>query len=807
MKKLYFLLALAAGFAIGCEKQPEPSTPTTPENPPAETTMDVSLTIPSEGAISVYNWVEGDKVLINGTVFTLKEGAGSKTGVFTGDKLEDRFYTIALPTRITSADVYASFNFAFQMQDGNAATAHLPLTVFMEDVPTLEGVVLSESWATEHQASFRSCGVLALDLTLPADAGTIDEIIIESAGVKFPLDNSGETRDDKLALSLSNVNGGAAVKAFLAVSEKELDLSSVKLTVVGENTYSVLLEQEISMGGGLLSQISVADASLWSLYSVVRGQGTEESPYILANALDVEQMKDLVQHGTTVWFEMSADIDMADVLNWEPLNVLDPFDYAVHFDGKGHTISNFSCADKKYTSFFGVLNGTCVNVTFDKPSVSTTENASSTGVVGGYAGASNGVSATVKNVTVKNASVSSAVTTGSTFPTGGIFGTIVNTAVEGCVFEGTVQNDSYGVETNPDRCPTGGIAGKANAACSFKDCTVSGTITSARCRYTGGIVGWVSPAEDTDITGCTNNAAITGGADRAAGIVGHYQQGTISGCVNNGAVECGLVGSVSGAGGIAGYTGAAKFVKCTNLGNVTGSKNAVGGIVGYTEGVASIESCYSNAVISSSTGRYTGGIVGGMKLANSTVANCYSAGKIENAGDQEAGGIVGSMMTGQKVSCCYSTAEIYAPRVVGGIVGRACNNTWKYNNACDNTVENCIAWNPVVKATAQGGVDATGGSGAIVGFTSFKNTLTAGWRNPAMEFTASDTTVNTLCDQPDCSPENPFVMGTTPGTALNYCCPYHGKAAESTATVSSIATSLGWSTDVWDLIGTYPVLK
>lgn len=38
-----------------------------------------------------------------------------------------------------------------------------------------------------------------------------------------------------------------------------------------------------------------------------------------------------------------------------------------------------------------------------------------------------------------------------------------------------------------------------------------------------------------------------------------------------------------------------------------------------------------------------------------------------------------------------------------------------------------------------------------------------------------------------------------------YIYPYHGKAAETTAT--SLAQSLGWSTDVWDLSGSEPKLK
>ena len=62
-------------------------------------------------------------------------------------------------------------------------------------------------------------------------------------------------------------------------------------------------------------------------------------------------------------------------------------------------------------------------------------------------------------------------------------------------------------------------------------------------------------------------------------------------------------------------------------------------------------------------------------------------------------------------------------------------------------------------------------------------------------------------DQPDCSPANPFVMGVTPGTAGKYGCPYHGKVASSTDTVTSLAVALGWDGSVWNLTGELPTLK
>ena len=52
--------------------------------------------------------------------------------------------------------------------------------------------------------------------------------------------------------------------------------------------------------------------------------------------------------------------------------------------------------------------------------------------------------------------------------------------------------------------------------------------------------------------------------------------------------------------------------------------------------------------------------------------------------------------------------------------------------------------------------------------------------------------------------------GTTPaGTSADaqYQAPYYGVAATSDATVSSIAQTLGWSSDVWDFSNPLPTLK
>ena len=104
--------------------------------------------------------------------------------------------------------------------------------------------------------------------------------------------------------------------------------------------------------------------------------------------------------------------------------------------------------------------------------------------------------------------------------------------------------------------------------------------------------------------------------------------------------------------------------------------------------------------------------------------------------------------------------------------------------------------------------NSSGGSGTIVGFTSIKNTLTKGYRYYNIEFVPSDSDFDgTGVDQPDCDGTN-WAVGTTPGTGKTYQCPYHGTAAASTATVSSVARDIiGWDASVWDFSADLPTLK
>lgn len=297
-------------------------------------------------------------------------------------------------------------------------------------------------------------------------------------------------------------------------------------------------------------------------------------------------------------------------------------------------------------------------------------------------------------------------------------------------------------------------------------------------------------------------ATVKSAGERVGGIVGHYQGGTLSGCKFYGEVNA----ASRLAGGIAGITSSASIIEnCLSSGKIV-CKNNVGGIVGMNENTLTIRCCESSSTIEINVNGVDG--VGGvLGLASNgktvIVEDCIFSGNMNVPTGQRVVGVVGDLGTGSSVRRCYVSGNITGWAGVGGIVGRAGGLVWNANgNGYDNTIESCIAWFDNITATR--GDENGGSSGIIVGYTGTKNTLKNCWRKSTATLTAKY--CSELYDQEDADATTPLVINAVP-SMYTYIYPYHGKAAETTATASSLAQSLGWSTDVWDLSGSEPKLK
>lgn len=390
---------------------------------------------------------------------------------------------------------------------------------------------------------------------------------------------------------------------------------------------------------------------------------------------------------------------------------------------------------------------------------------------------------------------------------GGFSGYMMNadSKADQCTLKGSVKGNNY----------TGGFVGVVDNTGGITDCHVlAGTVVNGQ-STTGGFAAQIKAGT---VENCSVNADVQSRGGNTGGFVGALTGGTVQSCSSAGILsQTSSTNTVFG--GFAGYVNGADLTKCSSTVNITVARSYVGGLIGDLQSANTISGCFYNGTISGPTNT-KGGLIGRVQAVAAVITDCYTSGEIiASDGTQIYGGIVGELLAGASVINCYSTMDIsHGGRATGGIVGRACSGGWPVSNASGNTISKCIAWNPNI--TFDGTPSTSASSGAIIGYTSFKNILNNCYRRYDMVYKNSNTAVGTTCqtsmvDQEDCDGTNWAINGNRPaggtpaGTSADaqYQAPYYGVAAASNATVSSVAQTLGWSSDIWDFSGDYPTLK
>lgn len=744
------------------------------------------------------SWEQTDVIRIisetgKSETYSIKEING-KTATFEGNELEGTSFTAIYPGNYETAEALGNRSYTGQVQKGNGSTAHLQLNAMAAGLSDISNISFADAGAKLN-------GAVKLYVKLPEYVTRPKEVSLSAASDVFFTDNAGTAKSSSLGLSLENVDISVdhIFTAYLMSSWTEAVIDAgtkLTLTVKAEGVSikkSFSIEKSVNLAGGQLNTIQL-NAENWN--TALEGAGTESDPYRLSSTRDLLAMKPALVKGQMTYFKMMNDIDMSSIENWDPLNPDDPYDLGIVFDGGGHSLKNLKSKEKHYSSFFGVLYGKCYNVKFVDAEIVSASN-SGAGIIGGYIGTGG------KPAIVSGVEASGIVTNaGKGQSVGGLGGNAREATIENCTVNVTVSNP-MGDGTN--RTASGGIVGKTlTSADKIQNCVVRGIVETTKGinnTYTGGIVGWQVDA-GSEITGCEVYATVKSAGERVGGIVGHYQGGTLSGCKFYGEVNA----ASRLAGGIAGITSSASIIEnCLSSGKIV-CKNNVGGIVGMNENPLTIRCCESSSTIEINVNGVDG--VGGvLGLASNgktvIVEDCIFSGNMNVPTGQRVGGIVGDLGTGSSVRRCYVSGNITGWAGVGGIVGRAGGLVWNANgNGYDNTIESCIAWFDNITATR--GDENGGSSGIIVGYTGTKNTLKNCWRKLTATLTAKY--CSELYDQEDADATTPLVINAVP-SMYTYIYPYHGKAAETTASASSLAQSLGWSTDVWDLSGSEPKLK
>lgn len=806
MRRFLDMFALASAVAlsvISCAKESENHV-----NDGQKNRITITASLPDELVTKVKfeagasvikpSWEQTDVIRIisetgKSETYSIKEING-KTATFEGNELEGTSFTAIYPGNYETAEALGNRSYTSQVQMGNGSTAHLQLNAMAAGLSDISNISFADAGAKLN-------GAVKLYVKLPEYVTRPKEVSLSAASDVFFTDNAGTAKSSSLGLSLENVDISVdhIFTAYLMSSWTEAVIDAgteLTLTVKAEGVSikkSFTVEKSVNLAGGHLNTIQL-NAENWN--TALEGAGTESDPYRLSSTRDLLAMKPALVKGQMTYFKMMNDIDMSSIENWDPLNPDDPYDLGIVFDGGGHSLKNLKSKEKHYSSFFGVLYGKCYNVKFVDAEIVSASN-SGAGIIGGYIG-TGGKPAIVSGVEASGI-VSNA---GKGQSVGGLGGNAREATIENCTVNVTVSNP---MGDGVNRTATGGVVGKTmGSAVKIKNCVVRGIVEITKGvnnTYTGGIVGWQVDA-GSEITGCEVYATVKSAGERVGGIVGHYQGGTLSGCKFYGEVNA----ASRLAGGIAGITSSASIIEnCLSSGKIV-CKNNVGGIVGMNENPLTVRCCESSSTIEINVNGVDG--VGGvLGLASNgktvIVEDCIFSGNMNVPTGQRVGGIVGDLGTGSSVRRCYVSGNITGWTGVGGIVGRAGGLVWNANgNGYDNTIESCIAWFDNITATR--GDENGGSSGIIVGYTGTKNTLKNCWRKSTATLTAKY--CSELYDQEDADATTPLVINAVP-SMYTYIYPYHGKAAETTATASSLAQSLGWSTDVWDLSGSEPKLK
>lgn len=349
------------------------------------------------------------------------------------------------------------------------------------------------------------------------------------------------------------------------------------------------------------------------------GSGTASDPYLIKDVDTFCNMGNLLKDEGSVYFKMTADLDLKDVdftgdKPWVPVNSAADDDAQalargrkIFFDGDNHKISNFKAGGP----LFGILCGGVQNLTIENAEINC--DADDGAILASIAGAAdNPDDFYAKNITITGSKVDNSTDIVTGKRAGGLIAYMRNGLVENCTVACSVETSQQG----------GVLIGRMGAG-TVKNCAVSGDV-AVDSYHGGGLIGYVSGAT---VTGChaSGNVSQTTGSNSRVG---------------------GLIGSLCGP---------STVEKSYATGNVEGTGHWGGGLIG----------CIYDTV---------GGTV--------SVSECYATGSVtmphgDSGNHAHAGALIGTVSpkndatetTVVNISNCYATGAVFARRYSSGFLG------------------------------------------------------------------------------------------------------------------------------------------
>ncbi|MDC7221781.1 MAG: GLUG motif-containing protein [Spirochaetales bacterium] len=244
--------------------------------------------------------------------------------------------------------------------------------------------------------------------------------------------------------------------------------------------------------------------------------------------------------------------------------------------------------------------------------------------LGGSLGTTNPFSGTFNGsgYTLSNLSMSADVSDGL-----GLFGTL-----SGTVKDLTIENATIIYEEGGESC--GILAGYVTSTGKISNChvTLSDSGINSTDSVTGGLVGTLEGGTIENSTFTGSDGTFSSNSSYVGGIAGKTVGGTISHCQVN------LTGEISGAGYVGGLVGEVTGETTIEQscvygeGTVSASGDYAGGFIGALNrtGTVSIDQCYANVTVSSTSTDTAGGFMGILNtgLTSLTISNSYFKGTI-----------------------------------------------------------------------------------------------------------------------------------------------------------------------------------
>lgn len=519
---------------------------------PEEPLTKAAFSIPGTGGGLHLSWQAGDQIRVinhaspsQHAAYDIQAGFTDHVASFSGAAVPGTTFDVVAPGSYTSVAAAAAGNPTLT-QDGNNNTDHLVFTALLSNVAKadLADIGFTPDWVSAHPGTtLKRGGVVKFVLTLPGAITAPKKVVLSGFG-------------EEICVNITNVNLSSAhvLTAYAQSGWEDVAIpAGTQITVAvldGDDDLYVatkILAADATLEAGAQNTITIADGFSQKLF--MGGNGSQASPYLIANAKQLDNMHapNILKHQERVYFRLIDDIDMTACANWEPLNWQSPYDYIIDFDGDDHIISHFtstqdgsvsgSWSGKSFNkpSLFGLLYGSCYGVTFTNATIST--NYGTCGVLGGYLGY-DGKRAEVYNVHVKNSTIGR--TGAGDSGIGAFAGRIALTFMDSCSAEEvTINASSYDY--------VGGLFGLAlKDASRVRNCWTSGTIHGN--QKVGGISGGLI-SENSELINCYSIATVDA-VRFGAGIVGeccldansgdpkHYTQATtlqpgnvVQGCI------------------------------------------------------------------------------------------------------------------------------------------------------------------------------------------------------------------------------------------------------------------------------------